>query len=210
VDAGKFITLEGGEGAGKSTNLAFIEAYLQDRKIPLIVTREPGGTHLAEKLRHLLLEKTQETWTDAAELLVMFAARSQHLQHVILPALAAGKWVLCDRFTDATYAYQGGGRNMGVKNIAWLENLVQGHFRPDLTLLFDVPVEVGMERAALRGDPDRFEAEKLDFFRGVRRAYLVQAKLHAGRFRIVNANQPLADVQKHILEVLAPFIDDES
>jgi dTMP kinase len=207
---GKFITLEGGEGAGKSTNLAFIKRYLEDHRIAVVVTREPGGTHLAEKLRGLLLEKTPEILTEETELLLMFAARSQHLKHAIQPALAAGKWVLCDRFTDATYAYQGGGRNVDVKTIAWLENLVQGQFRPDLTLLFDIPVEVGLQRAAVRGKPDRFEAERHEFFQKVRRAYLVQAKLHADRFRIINANQPLADVQKSILDVLAPFLKYES
>lgn len=209
MSKGKFITLEGGEGAGKSTNLAFIKAYLEERRIPLIVTREPGGTLLAEKLRMLLLEKTLETWTVEAELLLMFAARAQHLKHVIQPALAAGQWVLCDRFTDATYAYQGGGRYMDHKVIAWLENLVQGDFRPDLTLLFDVPVEVGMKRVTTRGNADRFETEQWEFFQNVRRAYLVQAKLHADRFRVIDANQALADVQQSIMDVLTAFIDDE-
>lgn len=209
MNTGKFITLEGGEGGGKSTNLAFIKAYLENHHIPLIVTREPGGTLLAEKLRQLLLENNRESWTGESELLLMFAARSQHLKHVILPALAAGKWVLCDRFTDATYAYQGGGRHMDNKNIAWLENWVQGRLRPDLTLLFDVPVEVGMSRVTKRGKPDRFETERLDFFQNVRRAYLLQAKLHADRFRIINADQPLVDVQKNIMDVLLAFIKNE-
>lgn len=208
--SGKFITLEGGEGAGKSTNLAFIKSCLEAHHIPVIVTREPGGTYLAEKMRALLLENYREQLTEEAELLLMFAARSQHLKRLIQPALAVGKWVLCDRFTDATYAYQGGGRMLDAKIIAWLENLVQGDFRPDLTLLFDIPVEVGLHRAAARGKPDRFEAERLEFFQSVRRAYLVQAKLHADRFRIVNANQPLADVQKNIMDVLAPFLKYES
>lgn len=209
MSIGKFITLEGGEGAGKSTNLAFIKTYLEQRNIPLIVTREPGGTLLAEKLRQLLLEKNLENWTGEAELLLMFAARSQHLKQVIQPALAAGHWVLCDRFTDATYAYQGGGRLVDNKNIAWLENLVQGDFRPDLTLLFDVPVEIGMQRVTTRGNTDRFEAEKLEFFQAVRLAYLRQAEQHADRFRIINADQQLADVQKDIVDVLTAFIDYE-
>jgi dTMP kinase len=207
--SGKFITLEGGEGAGKSTNLDFIKNYLEAHHIPVVVTREPGGTYLAEKMRALLLEKNRELLSDEAELLLMFAARAQHLKHVIRPALDNGKWVLCDRFTDATYAYQGGGRQLDVKTIAWLENLVQGEFRPDLTLLFDIPVDVGLQRAAARGQPDRFEAERVEFFQSVRRAYLVQAKLHADRFRIINADQPLADVQKSILDVLAPFLKYE-
>ena len=144
---GKFITLEGGEGVGKTTNLAFIKDYLQQHNIPVVVTREPGGTVLAEKIRHLLLDKDSEIISEQAELLLIFAARAQHIKHVIEPALAQGEWVLCDRFTDATYAYQGGGRNMRISTIEWLENLVQGNLRPDLTLLLDAPVEIGIERA---------------------------------------------------------------
>ncbi|MGR8933172.1 MAG: dTMP kinase [Gammaproteobacteria bacterium] len=208
MSRGKFITLEGGEGGGKTTNLAFIKDFLENQRIPLLVTREPGGTPLAETLRQLLLEPHGETWTGESELLLMFAARSQHLRHVILPALTAGKWVLCDRFTDATYAYQGGGRHMERNHIVWLENLVQGCFRPDLTLLFDVSVDVGMKRIAVRGKPDRFEAEHREFFHNVRRAYIEQAELHADRFRIVNADQPLAEVQKNILDVLRRFIEN--
>ena len=131
---GKFITLEGGEGVGKTTNLAFIKDYLEQRKISVVVTREPGGTPLAEKLRQLLLDKESEAISDKTELLMIFAARAQHIKHVIEPALARGDWVLCDRFTDATYAYQGGGRNMRVSTITWLENLVQVNLKPDLTL----------------------------------------------------------------------------
>ena len=148
---GKFITLEGGEGVGKTTNLAFIKDYLQAHDIPVVVTREPGGTVLAEKIRNLLLDKHSEAISENAELLLMFAARAQHIKHVIEPALAQGKWVLCDRFTDATYAYQGGGRNMRMGAIEWLENLVQGALRPDLTLLLDAPVEIGIERARENG-----------------------------------------------------------
>ena len=140
---GKFITLEGGEGVGKTTNLVFIKDYLQQRNIPVVVTREPGGTVLAENIRHLLLDKDSETISEHTELLLVFAARAQHIKHVIEPALTRGEWVLCDRFTDATYAYQGGGRNMRVSTIEWLENLVQGTLRPDLTLLLDAPVDVG-------------------------------------------------------------------
>ena len=131
---GKFITLEGGEGVGKTTNLVFIKNYLQQHNIPVVVTREPGGTALAEKIRYLLLENGSELISEHAELLLIFAARAQHIKHVIEPALAQGKCVLCDRFTDATYAYQGGGRNMRISTIEWLENLVQGALRPDLTL----------------------------------------------------------------------------
>jgi len=199
---GKFITLEGGEGVGKTTNLAFIKDYLQQHNISVIVTREPGGTVLAEKIRHLLLDKHSEAISEHAELLLMFAARAQHIKHVIEPALAQGVWVLCDRFTDATYAYQGGGRNMRISTIEWLENLVQGTLRPDLTLLLDAPVEIGIERAKKRGAFDRFEAEKISFFEQVRRAYLLQAELHPERIKLIKANQPLADVQRALIDVI--------
>ena len=203
---GKFITLEGGEGMGKTTNLAFIKDYLQQHNISVIVTREPGGTVLAEKIRHLLLDKHSEAISEHAELLLMFAARAQHIKHVIEPALAQGKWVLCDRFTDATYAYQGGGRNMRISTIEWLENLVQGTLRPDLTLLLDAPVEIGIERARKRGTFDRFEAEKISFFEQVRRAYLLQAELHPERIKLIKANQPLVDVQRALIDVIRALL----
>jgi dTMP kinase len=199
---GKFITLEGGEGVGKTTNLAFIKNYLEQHNIPVVVTREPGGTVLAEKIRHLLLDNGSETISEHAELLLVFAARAQHIKHVIEPALAQGEWVLCDRFTDATYAYQGGGRNMRISTIEWLENLVQGALRPDLTLLLDAPVEIGIERARKRGVFDRFEAEKISFFEHVRRAYLLQAELYPERIKLIKANQPLIDVQRAIVNVI--------
>lgn len=199
---GKFITLEGVEGVGKTTNLAFIKEHLEQHHIPVVVTREPGGTLLAEKIRQLLLESDCEAISEQAELLLMFAARAQHIKHVIEPALAQGNWVLCDRFTDATYAYQGGGRNMKVSAIEWLENLVQGNLRPDLTLLLDAPVEIGMERAKRRGAFDRFEAEKISFFEHVRRAYLLQLELYPQRIKLIKANQPLIDVQRAIVDNL--------
>jgi len=202
---GKFITLEGGEGVGKTTNLTFIKDYLQQQNIAVTVTREPGGTALAEKIRHLVLDIDGESISDTTELLLMFAARAQHIQHVIEPALARGDWVLCDRFTDATYAYQGGGRNVSIATIALLEQLVQGDLRPDLTLLLDAPIEVGMERAQKRAAFDRFEAEKIDFFTGVRDMYLNRATEQPDRIKIIQANQPLADVQKDILTVMQPF-----
>lgn len=203
---GKFITLEGGEGVGKSTNLHFIQDHLLQHHISVLVTREPGGTVLAEKIRKLLLDTNSEPISEQAELLLMFAARSQHIKQVIEPALTHGSWVLCDRFTDATYAYQGGGRKMSISAIEWLENLVQGSLRPDLTLLLDAPVEVGMARAKTRGQFDRFEAEKICFFEQVRRAYLVQAELHPERIKLIKANQPLADVQRAIIDVLRPLL----
>lgn len=203
---GKFITLEGGEGVGKTTNLAFIRDYLQQHNIPVVVTREPGGTVLAEKIRHLLLDKDSEAISEQAELLLIFAARAQHIKHVIEPALAQGDWVLCDRFTDATYAYQGGGRNMRISTIEWLENLVQGNLRPDLTVLLDAPVEIGIERARERGAFDRFESEKIGFFEHVRRAYLLQVELHPERIKLIKANQPLVDVQRAIVDVICTLL----
>jgi dTMP kinase len=206
MSRGKFITLEGGEGVGKTTNLAFIRDYLKRHNIPVIVTREPGGTVLAEKIRHLLLDKGSEAVSEYAELLLIFAARAQHIKHVIEPALAQGEWVLCDRFTDATYAYQGGGRNMRISTIEWLENQIQGNLRPDLTVLLDAPVEVGIERARSRSAFDRFEAEKISFFEHVRRAYLLQAELYPERIKIIKANQPLVDVQRAIANIIGAFI----
>ncbi len=203
---GKFITLEGGEGVGKTTNLIFIKDYLQQHSISVVVTREPGGTVLAEKIRHLLLDKDSEAISEHAELLMIFAARAQHIKHVIEPALVKGVWVLCDRFTDATYAYQGGGRNMRVSTIEWLEHLVQGNLRPDLTVLLDAPVEIGIERARERGAFDRFESEKISFFEQVRRAYLLQAELHPERIKLIKANQSLADVQRALIDVIGTFL----
>ncbi len=199
---GKFITLEGGEGVGKTTNLAFIKDHLQHHNIPVVVTREPGGTYLAEKIRHLLLDADSEDISEQAELLLMFAARAQHIKHVIEPALVRGNWVLCDRFTDATYAYQGGGRSMKASIIECLENLVQGTLKPDLTLLLDAPVEIGIDRARKRGAFDRFEIEKISFFERVRRAYLLQLELHPERIKLIKANQPLVDVQRAIVDTL--------
>lgn len=204
---GRLITFEGGEGLGKTTHIAAALAYLQQQNIPVIKTREPGGTAVAEKIRAVLLDKQQETLSLQTELLLMFAARSQHLEHVIKPALAKGQWVLCDRFTDATYAYQGGGRNMNIETIAWLETFVQGRLRPDLTLLFDAPVEVGMARIAQRGDPvDRFEIENLSFFENVRQMYLNRAQQYSARTRLIDANQPLLTVQQQVIDVIAQFV----
>jgi len=203
---GKFITLEGIEGVGKSTNLAFLHEHLLQHNIAVVVTREPGGTELAEKLRQLLLNADGEAIAEQTELLLMFAARAQHIKHVIEPALTQGKWVLCDRFTDATYAYQGGGRNMKTSTIEWLENWVQGSLRPDLTLLLDAPVEVGMARVKKRGKSDRFEAEKMVFFERVRRAYLLQMELYPERIKLIKANQPLIEVERALTDALRIFL----
>ncbi|OAH96684.1 dTMP kinase [Methylomonas methanica] len=200
---GRFITLEGGEGVGKSTNLQFIKQLLEERGIPFVLTREPGGTGIAEKIRGILLERQAESLTEQAELLLVFAARAQHIQQVILPALQQGQWVVCDRFTDATYAYQGGGRNMNLQTIAWLENAVQGELRPDLTFVFDAPIEIGMQRAKHRGELDRFETEQLAFFERVRQAYLQRAATDLQRYKIIDASLPLHEVQQQLRSELA-------
>lgn len=202
VKKGKFVTLEGGEGVGKTTNIPFIKQYLENQAIDVVVTREPGGTQLAERIRSLLLQNdNEESLADHAEILLIFAARAQHIKHVIKPALAEGRWVLCDRFTDATYAYQGGGRGMSLDAIAWLESFVQSDLRPDLTLLLDMPVEAGMFRAKNRGGViDRFESEHLQFFSQVRQVYLQQAQQHPERIKIIKADQALDAVQKDIIE----------
>ena len=207
---GKFITVEGGEGVGKSTNMQWLTQRLQAAGIDPVVTREPGGTPLAEAIRGLLLEPRSEPVAENAELLMIFAARAQHLQQVVLPALAAGRWVLCDRFTDATYAYQGAGRGLNQASIAVLENLVQGELRPDFTLLLDAPVEIGMGRADHRGTLDRFEQEQQSFFQAVRACYLARAAREPDRFRVIDAGQPLPDVQAALDRVLSPLLADRS
>ncbi len=208
VKKGKFITLEGGEGVGKTTNIPFIKQYLEKQAIDVVVTREPGGTQLAERIRGLLLQNdNEEPLADHAEILLIFAARAQHINHVIKPALDEGRWVLCDRFTDATYAYQGGGRGMSLEAITWLENFVQGNLRPDLTLLLDMPVEAGMHRAKDRGGViDRFESEHLQFFSHVRQVYLQQAQQHPERIKIIKADQALDAVQKDIIEEIKSIL----
>ena len=193
---GLFITLEGPEGAGKSTNREYLATQLREAGVDVVLTREPGGTPLAERMRDVLLAPTDEPMDVDAELLLMFAARAQHLALVIKPALQRGAVVLCDRFTDATFAYQGGGRGMPFERIAELERFVQGDLRPDLTLLFDLPVEVGMARAAARGRLDRFEQEGMAFFDKVRQAYLTLAQANEARYRVLDASQPLEHVQR--------------
>jgi len=199
---GKFITVEGTEGVGKSSNMAFVEAYLKQAGIELIVTREPGGTPLSEKIRDMLLDARQDAICDDTELLMMFAARAQHLNQLIIPALENGQWVLCDRFTDASYAYQGGGRGIAESRIAELEQWVQADLRPDLTLLLDMPVDEGLVRAGNRSEPDRFEKEKHDFFEKVRACYLDRAAKFPERFKIINAQPALEQVQAQIKTIL--------
>lgn len=195
---GLFVTLEGPEGAGKSTNREYLAERLRACGVDVVLTREPGGTPLAERIRELLLTPADEPMAVDTELLLVFAARAQHLAQVIRPALERGAVVLCDRFTDATYAYQGGGRGLSIERIAQLEVFVQGELRPDLTLIFDLPVEVGLARAAARGRLDRFEQEGLSFFESVRRAYLDRAKAAPSRYRIIDAGQPLNVVQQDV------------
>jgi dTMP kinase len=200
-DRGLFITVEGGEGVGKSTNLAFLESLLREHGVEVVVTREPGGTVLGERIRELLLNAGDVAVSEMAELLLIFAARAQHIAEVIEPALAAGRWVLCDRFTDATYAYQGGGRGLDVSAVRDLEDLVQGQLRPDVTLLLDVPVATGMARAEGRGELDRIEQESIAFFERVRCSYLELAENSSGRFRVVDASVPIEEVQQQLAKI---------
>lgn len=204
--SGYFITVEGGEGVGKSSNLGFIQAWLREAGKDVVMTREPGGTALGEKIRELLLDAGQSSMVVEAELLLMFAARAQHLEEVIKPALAQGQWVVCDRFTDATYAYQGGGRGVELQRIAQLEQWVQGNLRPDLTLLLDMPVQQGLQRAGQRSTPDRFEREQQHFFERVRETYLIRARQEPNRYRVIDAAPALEQVQQQIAAVLSVLL----
>ena len=203
---GLFITVEGSEGAGKTTALDFLEHALRQAGIDLLRTREPGGTRLGERLRGLLLDPGDVAVDPLAELLMMFAARAQHLAERVLPALEAGRWVLCDRFTDATYAYQGAGRGLGADVVSQLENLVQGELRPDLTVLLDLPVAAGLARAAGRGELDRFEREELAFFERVRACYLERAARGGGRYHLVDASADLDTVQQALGALVADLL----
>ena len=205
--SGLFITLEGPEGAGKSTNREYLAECLRRQGMDVLLTREPGGTPLAERIRELLLAPSAEPMASDTELLLVFAARAQHLAQVIRPALERGCVVLCDRFTDATYAYQGGGRGLSTSRIAVLEDFVQGDLRPDLTLIFDLPVEVGLARAAARGRLDRFEQEGQAFFQAVRQAYLQRAAVEPQRYRIIDAGQSLAQVQLSLDALLPQLLE---
>jgi dTMP kinase len=199
---GKFITIEGGEGAGKSTNIAFIRTWLEQHHVSVVETREPGGTVLAEQIRDILLDNKTRNMADDTELLLMFAARAQHIKEVIEPNLQQGNWILCDRFTDATYAYQGGGRGIAMQRIAALEEWVQGPLRPDLTIILDLPIELGLERAGKRSQPDRFEQEDLAFFTRVRDTYLQRARAQPQRYAVIDAAPQLEVVQGDIASAL--------
>lgn len=199
---GLFIVLEGGEGVGKTTNSLFIQQYLASKDVKFTTSREPGGTELAEKIRGLILHKHQEPVSDLTELLLVNAARAQHLQEKIIPVLNSGQWMLCDRFTDATYAYQGGGRQLDKQLIAELEQLVQGDLRPDCVIILDAPVEVGRARAEARAELDRLESEAVHFHQRVRDAYLERAAAAPEGYAVIDANQPLDNVQSDIKVVL--------
>lgn len=203
---GMFITVEGGEGVGKSTNLAFIAEQIRASRRELVTTREPGGTAIAESIRRLFLEQSAEPMAEMTELLLVFAARAQHLELVIKPALDSGKWVLCDRFTDATYAYQGGGRGLSTEIISKLEQLVQRELRPDVTFLLDAPVEIGAARVAERGVSDRLESEQQVFFQRVRDCYLQRARAEPQRFRVIDAALSLVQVQAQLQTTLLPLL----
>lgn len=208
TERGRLITLEGGEGVGKSSNVAFVTAWLKARGLEVVATREPGGTPRSEAIRELLLDPAPaEPLCSDAELLLMFAARAQHLAEKIRPALARGAWVVCDRFTDATYAYQGAGRGLNNQRIATLEHFVQAGLTPDLTILLDMPVEAASRRVSSRldsggGQRDRFEREQRDFFAAVREGYRQRAEAEPGRFARVDAARSLEAVQTQLDDLL--------
>lgn len=199
---GKFITFEGIDGAGKSTHISFVASLLHDRGHTVITTREPGGTPLGEQLRKLLLHEKMHLETEA---LLMFAARREHLAQVIEPALARGDWVISDRFTDATFAYQGGGRQLAREKLEALEKWVHPHLQPDLTLLFDVPLEVARARLDRARDPDRFEQEKAAFFAATQAEYRRRAEQFSGRFRIIDSSKTIDEVNQRLISIFKEF-----
>jgi dTMP kinase len=207
MTAGRFITVEGVEGAGKTTCLDVLRHAIEGRGHVLLITREPGGTPLGEALRELLLGHRHDGMADDTELLLMFAARAEHLQARIEPALAEGRWVLCDRFTDATMAYQGFGRRIDRQRIRELETWVQRGRRPDLTLLLDLPVDVGLERAGRRSAPDRFETQTRAFFERVRAGYLALAAEEPDRFRVIDAARPIDVVRGAVREAVDAYLE---
>ena len=204
--AGRFITIEGGEGAGKSTAQVRLKATLQSKGISVVHTREPGGTPLAESIRQTLLDVEGEAPVEMAELLLIFAARAQHLARVIEPALAEGKWVICDRFTDATYAYQGAARGLSSELISTLEHLVQGGRQPDAVILMDLQPHIGMERAKSRGALDRFEQEQHHFYERVRSGYLARVEENPARYTVIDAEQELESVHRELDKLVEGWI----
>lgn len=206
AERGRFITVEGIEGAGKSTQMDVIRDFLTGQGVDVVVTREPGGTPLGERVRELLLDPDNRGMSTDAELLLVFAARAEHLHAVIEPALAAGKWVLSDRFTDATFAYQGGGRGAEAARIEVIEAWVQGSLRPDLTVLLDLPVEEGMARMTARGEPDRFEREDAAFFERIRATYLERAAAEPHRFCRIDASAAVDAVSREALDAVGALL----
>ena len=202
MERGKFITIDGVEGAGKSTQIEFICEYLKDKGINVVLTREPGGTEIGEKIRTLLLSNSTGKMHADTELMLMFAARNEHIQNKIIPALGQGDWVLSDRFTDASYAYQGGGRGLDVSRIVQLEQWVLQDFTPDMTLLLDVPVEIGMSRVESRGEKDRIELETTDFFNRVRQAYIDRSQQFPERIKLVDSSQAVEHTKQQIKVIL--------
>ena len=202
MERGKFITIDGVEGAGKSTQITFICDYLKAKGVNVILTREPGGTDVGEKIRTLLLSNSTGKMHADTELLLMFAARNEHIQNKIMPALKQGDWVLSDRFTDASYAYQGGGRGLDVERIAQLEQWVLQDFTPDMTLLLDVPVEIGMSRVESRGKKDRIELEATDFFNRVRQAYIDRSEQFPDRIKLIDSSQTVEHTKQQIKVIL--------
>ncbi|MCZ6559579.1 MAG: dTMP kinase [Gammaproteobacteria bacterium] len=205
---GRMITLEGLEGVGKSTNMEFVRRRLEAAGIDVDETREPGGTLLAEKIRDLVLDTADEPLPDLCELLLIFAARSAHLENRIRPSLDHGRWVLCDRFIDATYAYQGGGRGLPMEIIVRLEDWVQSGLKPDLTILLDTPIEIGLERIRERGGSDRFESQRLEFFQRAREVYLSRAEQEPERCVVVDASRPLAQVQDDLAKIIDLYLSN--
>lgn len=202
MTSGRFITLEGGEGAGKSTNARFIKAWLEQRGREVILTREPGGSPLAEAIRGVVLQSWDEGMPQLTEALLMFSARSAHLEATVLPALEAGKDVICDRFVDSSYAYQGAGNGFSIAKLQALEEMVLGNLRPDLTIVFDLDPEIGLQRARNRGEQNRFEDETLAFMQRVRRAFLDRAEMQPSRYAVLNAGQELAVTQAALTVIL--------
>lgn len=207
---GKFIVFEGGEGAGKSTQIKTLATLLQDSNINFLQTREPGGTEVGERIRDVLLDKSLPGMHSDAELLLMFAARAEHLQHKILPALEEGAWVICDRFTDASYAYQGYGRGIDLARIEHLEQWVQQGIQPDLVIILDLDVEAGLQRVSLRGETDRFEDEKIEFFEKVRAGYMIRAKQHPDRYLVLDAAKTEEQVATKLIDAIESKIQSWS
>jgi len=203
--SGKFITVEGVEGVGKSTNINLIAELIRNAGHEVLLTREPGGTQLGERVRQILLDKAEHAMTPMTELMLMFASRAQHVEELIKPALAKGQWVVCDRFTDSSYAYQGGGRDLGDEPVAMLEKLAMGEFRPDLTLILDLDVATGLSRATADSEADRFESEERAFFEKVRTAFRDRA-VTSDRYRLIDASGSLEDVQAQITSIMVEVL----